>query len=263
MSTAEGTSRSSGARRCGSPRRDTPCRMSDIGTGRCTAYSVSLGCMDEITQFVLVLGAGGNVSKHTVPRLIDAGHKVTALVRNPDHAPALIDAGATVLIQDLTTLDEEGWARLLTPFDTVVWSAGAGGGAPERTFAVDRDAALLCVDALEELGEFAPRFVMVSYAGAAEATADNDGGSWYAYVESKKAVDKRLLGSEVNYVILGPTRLTDESAEGITVLEGVRNAESTTSRELVAQVIVEAVNRGELTPNPFEFEDGEGDVEEI
>lgn len=218
---------------------------------------------EEFTQFVLVLGAGGNVSRHTVPLLAEAGHKVAGLVRNPDHARPLIDAGATPIITDLTHLDEEGWARLLTPFDVVVWSAGAGGGDPERTYAVDRDAALRAIDALEELGEFAPTFVMVSYAGASTAEADDDGGSWYAYVESKKAVDKRLLGSELDYVILGPTLLTDEPANGIRVLDGQASENSTTSRELVAQVIVEAVNRGSLEPNPFEFEDGEAAVDQV
>ena len=213
--------------------------------------------VQDASKFVLVLGAGGNVSKHTVPLLVESGHKVAALVRNPNHAQSLIDAGATVIIQDLTTLDEEGWARLITPFDTVVWSAGAGGGDAERTYAVDRDAALQAVDALEELGEFAPHFIMVSYAGAAEATTEDDGGSWYAYVESKKAVDKRLLASDLPYTILGPTVLTDKPANGLNVLTELRNSESTTSRELVAQVIVEAVDRGGLEPNPFDFEDGE------
>ena len=61
----------------------------------------------EASKFVLVLGAGGNVSKHTVPLLTESGHKVVALVRNPNHAQALIDAGAAVIIQDLTALDEE------------------------------------------------------------------------------------------------------------------------------------------------------------
>lgn len=213
--------------------------------------------VQDASKFVLVLGAGGNVSKHTVPLLVESGHKVAALVRNPNHAQSLIDAGATVIVQDLTTLDEEGWARLITPFDTVVWSAGAGGGDAERTYAVDRDAALKAVDALKELGEFAPHFIMVSYAGAPEATAEDDGGSWYAYVESKKAVDKRLLASDLPYTILGPTVLTDKPANGLNVLTGLRNSESTTSRELVAQVIVEAVDRGGLEPNPFDFEDGE------
>lgn len=217
------------------------------------------------TQHVLVLGAGGNVSRHSVPKLVEAGHAVTALVRNPDHAPKLLDDGATVLIRDLTTLDEEGWARLLTPFDVVVWSAGAGGGSAERTYAVDRDAAMGMIDALEELGEFAPFLVMVSYAGAANATAEeDDSNSWYAYVESKKAVDTRLLASELPYQILGPTKLTDDPSQGITLLDGPMNADSETPRELVADVIVESVGRGQaFERNPIEFEGGTDPVGEI
>ncbi|MBA1835669.1 NAD(P)H-binding protein [Corynebacterium wankanglinii] len=216
------------------------------------------------TRHVLVLGAGGNVSRHSVPKLVAKGHNVSALVRNPDHAERLIDDGATVIVRDLTSLDEEGWARLLTPFDVVVWSAGAGGGSAERTYAVDRDAAMGMIDALEDLGEFAPFLVMVSYAGASEATTEDDGGAWYAYVESKKAVDKRLLASELAYQILGPTRLTDDAAEGITVLDGAMDADSETPRELVAEVIVESVGRGEaFNRNPIDFEGGNGAVAEI
>lgn len=216
------------------------------------------------TRHVLVLGAGGNVSRHSVPKLVAKGHNVSALVRNPDHAERLIGDGATVIVRDLTSLDEEGWARLLTPFDVVVWSAGAGGGSAERTYAVDRDAAMGMIDALEDLGEFAPFLVMVSYAGASEATTEDDGGAWYAYVESKKAVDKRLLASELAYQILGPTRLTDDAAEGITVLDGAMDADSETPRELVAEVIVESVGRGEaFNRNPIDFEGGNGAVAEI
>lgn len=216
------------------------------------------------TQHVLLLGAGGNVSRHTVPKLVEAGHKVTALVRNPDHAKQLVEDGATALVRDLTTLDQEGWARLLTPFDVVVWSAGAGGGSAERTYAVDRDAAMGMIDALEELGEFAPFTVMVSYAGAAEASTEDDGGSWYAYVESKKAVDQRLLASDLPYQILGPTRLTDDPSQGITLLGDQRDPASETPRELVADVIVESVGRGEpFSRNPLDFEGGSGKVSEI
>ncbi|WJY97606.1 NAD(P)H-binding protein [Corynebacterium fournieri] len=216
------------------------------------------------TQHVLLLGAGGNVSRHAVPKLVEAGHKVTALVRNPDHAKQLVEDGATAVVRDLTTLDEEGWARLLTPFDVVVWSAGAGGGSAERTYAVDRDAAMGMIDALEELGEFAPFTVMVSYAGAAEASTEDDGGSWYAYVESKKAVDQRLLASDLPYQILGPTRLTDDPSQGITLLGDQRDPASETPRELVADVIVESVGRGEpFSRNPLDFEGGSGKVSEI
>ena len=215
-------------------------------------------------SYVLVLGAGGNVSKHTVPLLIGAGHHVAALARNPEHAQRLADTGATVIIQDLTTLDQEGWARLMTPFDTVVWSAGAGGGSAERTYAVDRDAAMTMIDALEELGEFAPLLINVSYAGAQDGKADDDGSSWHAYVEAKKAVDRRLLSSTIDQVILGPTKLIDAPSTGISILNGEMSQGSETSRELVAQVIAEIINRGEsFDANPFEFENGTQPVGEI
>ena len=216
------------------------------------------------TKHVLVLGAGGNVSRHTIPKLVAQGHSVSALVRNPNHVQQLVDDGATAIVRDLTTLDEEDWARLLTPFDAVVWSAGAGGSSAEATWAVDRDAALAMIGALEELGEFAPFLVMVSYAGATEATTSEDNASWYAYVESKKAVDKRLLASELPHQILGPTRLTDGPSQGISLLDGPMAKDSETPRELVADVIVESVGRGEpFGRNPLEFEGGSDPVTEI
>lgn len=215
-------------------------------------------------QHVLVLGAGGNVSRHSIPKLVAAGHSVTALVRNPEHVQKLVDEGATAIVRDLTTISTEEWERLLRPFDVIVWSAGAGGGSAELTYAVDRDAAMAMIDALESLGDAAPFTVMVSYAGATEATTEDDGGSWYAYVESKKAVDKRLLGSTLPYQILGPTRLTDDAAAGVTVLDGAMDPASETARELVADVIVESVGRGEaFDRNPLDFENGTGDVADV
>lgn len=214
--------------------------------------------------YVLVLGAGGNVSRHTVPKLIGGNFHVGALVHNPEHAGRLAEMGATVIVQDLTELDQEGWARLLTPFDVVVWCAGAGGGSAEKTYAVDRDAALTMIGALEELGEYAPFLVNVSYAGAKDASVEDDGSSWYAYVEAKKAVDRRLLGSELRHQILGPTKLTNDPAEGLRQLEGAASEGSETPRELVADVIVESVERAEpFAANPFEFEAGSQAVSEI
>lgn len=217
------------------------------------------------SSHVLVIGAGGKVSQHTVPLLRAAGHEVCALVRNPDHVEALLEHDATVVVRDITTFGIEAWERLVTPFDAVVWSAGAGGGDPERTYAIDRDAAMSLIDALELFDEIGPRLVMVSYAGAASATAEEDGSSWSAYVESKREVDNRLLQSNLEVAILGPTRLTDKPAQGINVI-GVDGASkgSTTSRELVAEVIVEAVGRAApLEPNPFDFEDGNASVRDF
>ena len=87
---------------------------------------------------------------------------------------------------------------------------------------------------------------------------------WYAYVEAKKAVDKRLLASDLPYQILGPTRLTDDPSEGIALLDDQRDPSSETPRELVADVIVESVGRGkQFDRNPLDFEGGEAKVAEI
>src|SRR5699024_11286059 len=130
--------------------------------------------------------------------------------------------------------------------------------------AVDRDAAMALMDALESRGDAAPFTFMVSCAGASEAETEDDGGSWFAYVESKKAVDKRLLGSTLPYQILGPTRLTDDAAAGITVLDGTMDPASETARKLVADVIVESVGRGAAVDrNPLDLGNGTGSVADV
>ena len=49
-----------------------------------------------------------------------------------------------------------------------------------------------------------------------------------------------------------------------TVLDGAMDADSETPRELVAEVIVESVGRGEaFNRNPIDFEGGNGAVAEI
>ena len=77
-------------------------------------------------------------------------------------------------------------------------------------------------------------------------------------------MDLRLLSSEIDQVILGPTLLTDEPVTGIKVLNSLPQQGSKTSRELVAQVIAEIINRGEsFDQNPFEFEDGTQKLQDL
>ena len=106
---------------------------------------------------------------------------------------------------------------------------------------------------------------MISYVGATENTTDPSDESWYAYVESKKAVDKKLNSTDLNYLILGPAALTEEPAGGITVLDNdaERASSMTTSRELVADVVTEVVSRAHFPASPLEFIDGEGSVKDI
>ena len=218
---------------------------------------------------VLYIGGHGKVGLLAAPKLVAAGHTVHSLIRNPDQAADIEALGATPVLRGLTEISVEDWAELLAQYDVAVWGAGNGGRAgAEVTWAVDRDAALASIAGLEKLaaeGKRAPAYVMISYVGATENTTDPSDESWYAYVESKKAVDKKLNSTDLNYLILGPAALTEEPAGGITVLDNdaERASRMTTSRELVADVVTEVVSRAHFPASPLEFIDGEGSVKDI
>ena len=89
---------------------------------------------------------------------------MTSVFRNPDHSDDVAATGARPVVADIERLDTDALADLLAGHDAVVFSAGAGGGNPARTYAVDRDAAIRVIDAAAQAG--VKRFVMVSYFGA-------------------------------------------------------------------------------------------------
>ncbi|WP_038861963.1 NAD(P)H-binding protein, partial [Mycobacterium avium] len=113
---------------------------------------------------VVIVGGHGKVALQLSAILTQRGDAVTSLFRNPDHADDVAATGAKPVVADIERLDTDALAGLLAGHDAVVFSAGAGGGNPARTYAVDRDAAIRVVDAAARSG--VKRFVMVSYFGA-------------------------------------------------------------------------------------------------
>ncbi len=215
---------------------------------------------------VLIIGGHGNVGQLTTSRLIAAGMDVTSLIRNPDQASDVEALGATPMIRDLTGLGVDDWVAQLRDYDVTIWTAGNGGKDGEAaTYAIDRDGALACIDALEKLraeGTTPPRLLMVSYLGSLEHGVDPE-DSFYAYADSKETVDRRLLDSDLEFLILAPGRLTLDPAGGLEVVDNVRPQDEsvTTSRELVAQVLVEMSTRETLPKReilPFVDAGGDG-----
>ncbi|WP_293951797.1 NAD(P)H-binding protein [uncultured Corynebacterium sp.] len=215
---------------------------------------------------ILLIGGHGKVGLLATPLLVDAALNVTSLFRNPDHQPEIEGLGATPLLQDVTTLTVEQWAELLSPFDTVIWSAGNGGKAgPEVTYAVDRDAAIASIDGAVSLGDKAPRYIMVSYIGATKHNVDPS-DSFYAYADSKKAADEHLATTDLDYLILRPAALTMDEVNGIAVIEDDPAAtwDRNTSRHLVAEVIAEFAARESFPDNRvLPFVDGDDKISEI
>ncbi len=113
---------------------------------------------------ILIIGGHGKVALLLAPLLVQEGHTVTSVIRNAAHVGDVEATGAQALVADVETLDVDQLTNLVSGNDAVVWSAGAGGGDPQRTYAVDRDAGIRSIDAAEAAG--IPRYIMVSYFGA-------------------------------------------------------------------------------------------------
>lgn len=208
---------------------------------------------------IIVFGGHGKVAMHLHRILTERGDTVTAVFRNPDHSEEVAVTGAAPLVGDIEQLDTAALAELITGHDAVVFTAGAGGGNPERTYAVDRDAAIRVIDAAGSAG--VRRFVMVSYFGAGPDHGVPSDNSFYPYAQAKAAADAHLRATDLDWTVLGPSRLTLEPATG-TIAVGVRDDhadKAEVSRENVARVIAAALDpdSGATTiRRTIEFNDG-------
>ncbi|MFJ6652642.1 SDR family oxidoreductase [Microbacterium sp. NPDC091313] len=184
---------------------------------------------------VLVLGGHGKVALLLAPLLTERGDEVTAVIRNPDHAPEVAATGAVPLVMDLEAGDDLSGA--LAGQDAVVWSAGAGGGSRERTYAVDRDAAIRSMTAARDAG--VDRYVMLSWIGSTPEHGVDSDSDFFAYADAKLAADDHLRGTDLRWTILGPGTLTLDPPTGGIELDP--EGDGRVSRADVAAVIAQTL----------------------
>ncbi|WHU48491.1 NAD(P)H-binding protein [Gordonia sp. L191] len=219
---------------------------------------------------VIIIGGHGKIALRLARLLTARGDAVSSVIRNQAQSDDIIATGATPVVADVEHLDTESIAEVLTGHDVVVWSAGAGGGNPERTFAVDRDAAIRSIDAAAAAG--VPRYVMVSYYGAGPDHGVPEDNSFYAYAEAKAAADAHLTSTDLAWTILGPSRLTDDPGSGRIEVEGSdtsagsgtsgsTTSKSEVSRDNVAAVAAAVIADPATAKRVIEFNDGDVPIE--
>jgi uncharacterized protein YbjT (DUF2867 family) len=200
---------------------------------------------------VLVIGGHGKVARLLLPMLDQA----TAVFRNPDHRAEVEATGATPVVFDVEKAGVDELATLFSGHDAVVWSAGAGGGSPERTYAVDRDAAIRSMDAAERAG--VRRYVMVSYFGAGPSHGVSPDNGFYAYAEAKASADAHLTASALDWTILGPSGLTDDPPTGRIETAGPGVKSGSVSRADVAAVIAAVLDDPSTVGRTIAFNNGD------
>lgn len=203
---------------------------------------------------IAIIGGHGKVALELSRILSGEGTDVTSFIRNLDHRADVAATGATPALLDVEHSTTAEIAEALQRHDAVVWSAGAGGGSPERTYSVDRDAAIRSMDAAAQAG--VGRYVMVSYLGAGPDHGVPEDNSFFAYAEAKAAADTYLRGTDLDWTILGPGALTDGPGNGLIDLNPTDDGGQETARANVALVAAAVLGLPATVRRTIEFRDG-------
>jgi uncharacterized protein YbjT (DUF2867 family) len=85
---------------------------------------------------ITIVGAHGRIAMLLHPILIEKGHHVRGIVRNPGQLQDLIDDGIEPVVCDIENTDDISEA--VGQADAVIFAAGAGpGSGPARKWTVD------------------------------------------------------------------------------------------------------------------------------
>lgn len=201
---------------------------------------------------IVLIGGHGKVALRLERLLAERGDDVEAVIRNPEHAADVAATGAIPVVADIERLDVEGLADLFRGRDAIVWSAGAGGGDPARTWAVDRDAAIRSMTAAAQAG--VSRYVMVSYFGSPDHSVP-ESHSFHAYAEAKAEADEHLATTALEWTILGPSTLTLATPTGMIDTEASESR--TVSRADVAAVAAAVLQNPATIGRTIRFNSGE------
>ncbi|MFJ8628847.1 NAD(P)H-binding protein [Kitasatospora sp. NPDC093550] len=209
----------------------------------------------------VIAGGHGQIALKLERLLADRGERPAGIIRRPEQAPDLLDAGAEPLLLDLEAATAPQLADLLVGADAVVFAAGAGpGSGPERKNTVDRDAAVLLADAAELAG--VRRYLIVSSMGA-DAHAHHPADAVFeTYLRAKGAADDAVRArTTLDWTVLRPGRLTDGPGTGL-----VRLAPSvgrgSVDRADVAAVLAALLREPGTTGLTLELIEGNATVDE-
>jgi len=160
---------------------------------------------------IAIAGAHGQIALRLTRLLSANGETVTGLIRNPDHATEVRQAGANPVLSDLEQTSVEELAEAIAGADAVVFAAGAGpGSGAERKITTDRDGAIKLLDAAAAAA--ARRYVMISGAGVEDPPTGDE--VFEIYMRAKAEADAAVEASALDWTILRPGGLTDKPGTG-------------------------------------------------
>lgn len=203
---------------------------------------------------ITIVGAHGSIAQLLHPKLIESGHSVRGLIRKEEQVETLNKMEVEPVVVDIEKTEDISEA--VGDADAVVFAAGAGpGSGKERKWSVDRDGAIKLIRACETNG--IERYIMISVMGL-----DKPRGSevFQVYQKAKAEADEALINSGLNYTILKPGKLTDESGTGKVAIGDLEGGEI--PREDVASVITASLENESTHYKSFDLLKGDKPIDE-
>ena len=201
---------------------------------------------------IAIAGGHGQIGLLLGKALVERGHAVFGLIRNPEHEDDLQAIGVEPVICDLEGDDDV--AEAVSGAEAVVFAAGAGpGSGAERKRTMDLGGALKLIDAAKAEG--IDRYVMVSAMGAAHPPAEG-GDVFDEYLRAKAEADRALAVSGLAHTIVRPGRLTDDPPTGL-VQVGDHLDRGVISRADVAAVLAAVLEANNTIGKSFDLVSGE------
>jgi nucleoside-diphosphate-sugar epimerase len=205
---------------------------------------------------VVIAGGHGQIARRLARLLVEQGDQVTGLIRNPDHAADVADDGASPVVLDLETAEDEAVDAALVDAhaDAVVFAAGAGpGSGASRKNTMDLGGAVKLADAA--LRTDTRRYVMISAIGADDAPDDDD-EVFSVYLRAKRDADAFVRAAGLEHTIVRPGGLTDEPGTG-RVAVGAHVEPGQISRDDVAAVLAGVLHDPLTAHRTFELVAGD------
>jgi uncharacterized protein YbjT (DUF2867 family) len=206
---------------------------------------------------VFIIGIAGGVGRRVAAQLAKAGDEPTGLVRRPEQAAALATEGIATVPGDLVAMSVDDLAAAMRGSDAIVFTAGAGGRDSDAgTTRIDGDGPGKLAAAAKLAG--IRRFLLVSVFPEAWRERRMDASFEHYMVEKKKA-ETQLVLTDLDWLILRPSALTDDPGTGRIDL-GLAKVHVEITRDDVAATAVALLRTPELSRLILEVTGGDVEV---
>lgn len=208
--------------------------------------------MSGVGGRTFVIGITGGVGRRLASVLRGRGEEVGGLVRRPDQQDPFVELGIWTVVGSLADMEACRLAEALDGVGAVVFAAGSNAADRRVTDAVDGDGVAKALEAAGLAG--VPHFLLVSV--MPEAWRERDlGDDDEHYFAVKKRADVQVSRSDLDWVVLRPSLLTDDPGAG-TVDLGAAALHTQVSRDDVAATIAALLAEPRVSRQVLELDAG-------